>query len=545
MFTRRVALVLAAAALLTAQKPEPLPNGYALPNGWRITPVGRSVPTEDMVLHVSPAPDGKAVVALHAGFNPHGLVVINPSTEEVSQRVGLKSAWLGLAWHPSGKKLYVSGGNANGRKPTAAPVYEFGYSEGKLSEQPTAELVDAQTDMARILWSGLAHHPKKDILYAANRGTETTAPGHVVLFDSKTGKLQKRIQVEVNPYDLVLAPDGKTLFVSNWASDSVSVIDTEEERVVGTIPVGDNPNDMELSKDGRLFVSCANDNSVVVIDAKTRVPVERISTALTLQSPEGSTPNALTLDRENAMLFVANADNNNVAVVNVKQTGKSEVLGFIPAGWYPSAVAVIGTKTPKLYIGNSKGLGGYANPRGPHSPLAKDGSKEGLGSVKSLQKGSVQFVALANLRNELKGWTKQVYDNVPYKDEYLARAKAPQTESVIPREVGAGSPIKHVIYIIRENRTYDQVLGDMPKGNGDPRITIFGKAVTPNAHALSDQFVLFDNLYCDGEVSVDGHSWSNSAYATDFNEKLWPITYGGHSKAAPSLAFLPGAGSMW
>jgi hypothetical protein len=118
-------------------------------------------------------------------------------------------------------------------------------------------------------------------------------------------------------------------------------------------------------------------------------------------------------------------------------------------------------------------------------------------------------------------------------------------ESIIPREVGAGSPIHHVIYIIRENRTYDQVLGDDPRGNGDARLTIFGRKVTPNQHALAESFVLFDNLYCDGEVSEDGHSWSNSAYATDYNEKLWPASYGGQSNAKRTMAWVPSGGTLW
>jgi hypothetical protein len=136
--------------------------------------------------------------------------------------------------------------------------------------------------------------------------------------------------------------------------------------------------------------------------------------------------------------------------------------------------------------------------------------------------------------------------NSPYADELLTMAKAPaDTKTIVPREVGVGSVIKHVIYIIRENRTYDQVLGDLPKGKGDARLTIFGRKVTPNAHKLAEQFVQLDNLYCDGEVSVDGHSWSNSAYATDFNEKLWPVTYGGHSQARPSAAYTPATGHLW
>ncbi|MEJ7606873.1 MAG: beta-propeller fold lactonase family protein, partial [Bryobacteraceae bacterium] len=412
------------------------PNGYSLPNGWRISPVGKSIPTEDMLLNLVPSPDGKIVVALHGGFNPHGLVVIDTKTETVIQRIPLKSAWLGMAWQADGKRLFVSGGNANGRNSSLAPIYVFGYTAGKLSGEPVSTFNET-VDTSQVYWSGLAHHPKRNILYAANRGT-SAAPGQVVIFDSATGKLQKRINVEVNPYDLVLSEDGTFLFVSNWGSDSISIIDTASERVVGSVAVGDNPNDIELGDDGRLYVSCANDNSVIVVDTKSRQAVERISTALTPRSPEGSTPNGLALDRDTNILFVANADNNSVAAISVANPGKSEILGFLPTGWYPSSLALTGKK-PKLYIGNSKGMGGHANIRGPHSPLPP--GDEGTGSVKSLQKGSVTIVPLENTKSEIKRWTKQVYENVPYRDEFLARAKTPTAPTVLPREVGAGSPI--------------------------------------------------------------------------------------------------------
>jgi hypothetical protein len=157
----------------------------------------------------------------------------------------------------------------------------------------------------------------------------------------------------------------------------------------------------------------------------------------------------------------------------------------------------------------------------------------------------VEIFSVANLRSELKQLTKKVYDNTPYNDNLLAQAKEPAEPSVVPASVGAGSPIKHILYIIKENRTYDQVFGDLPRGNGDARLTIFGRKVTPNQHTLADQFVLLDNLYCDGEVSEDGHSWSNAAYATDANEKQWPITYGGHSKSDRNAAYVPSAGNIW
>ncbi|MCB0530514.1 MAG: hypothetical protein KDC65_18685, partial [Saprospiraceae bacterium] len=149
-------------------------------------------------------------------------------------------------------------------------------------------------------------------------------------------------------------------------------------------------------------------------------------------------------------------------------------------------------------------------------------------------------------RKKLRSLTRQAYANCPYNDDLLSKAKNnPSGPSIVPSTVGLGSPIKHVIYIIKENRTYDQVFGDLPQGNGDSRLTIFGREVTPNHHALVEQFVLLDNIYCDAEVSVDGHQWSNAAYATDFTEKHWPARYGGMSDAPYTAAAVPSAGYLW
>jgi YVTN family beta-propeller protein len=527
----------------TTQLPQPISGGFDLPNGWRITPAGKAiVETEDMVLKMVVAPDGRSVIATHAGYNPHGLVVIDAKTRQAVQRIPLKSTWLGLAWAPDGKTLYVSGGNANGNKvtPTLAPVYEFSYKDGRLSDQPTAQL-DETIALDKIYWSGLAHHPKKDLLYAANRGVNAQ-PSNVVVFDTRTRQIVTRIPVEINPYELVFSKDGATLFVSNWASSSVSVIDTASNRVTSVIRVGSNPNDMKLSDDGRLFVACSNDNTIYVIDTKKRRVIERLSTTLSPQAPEGSTPDALEIDQARKLLYVANADNNSVGVIRISNPAHSEVLGFIPTGWYPSALALTGLGR-YLYIANSKGEEGHSDIRGPGSPLPP--GPEGNGSVKTLQKGSVEFLPLDNLRLKIAGYTRQVLANTPYNDSLLTQARPAATPSIIPREVGAGSPIQHIIYIIKENRTYDQVYGDLPKGNGDARLTIFGRRVTPNQHALAEQFVTLDNLYCDGEVSVDGHSWSTSAYATDYTERRWPPEYGGFSQATSSPANTPSSGRLW
>jgi YVTN family beta-propeller protein len=423
----------------------------------------------------------------------------------------------------------------------------FGFENGKLSEKPLREL-SHRLPANEIYWAGLVHHPTKPLLFAVNRGTQPTT-GHVVVFDTNTGKRVAELPTDINPYTAVLNPAGDTLYVSNWGGRSVSVIDTTTNKTRATIRVGHNPNDMVLGRDGRLFVACGNENSVYVIDTKTLRPMEVISTAMHRMAPVGSTPNALALDPAGKMLFVANADNNNVAVINISEDEISNVVGFIPTAWYPASLA-LSPDRKSLYVGSAKGLGSYNNLNGPRSPLAKEpqgGDDDNRpGHVARLQRGSVSAIPLGGLKSEITAYTRQAMANSPYNDEQLARARPPKSgPSVVPRDVGAGSPIKHVIYIIKENRTYDQVLGDLPQGNGDPRLCIFGRNVTPNHHKLVEEFVLLDNLYCDAEVSVDGHSWSNAAYATDFNEKRWPPAYGGHSTAVTGPADQPSSGYLW
>ena len=173
--------------ILQAQPPQRLPQGgYSLPNGWRITPVGKAIPTEDLILNLTQSQDERIVVAQHGGFNPHGLLVIDVKTQAPIQRIGLKSAWLGLAWSRDGAKLYVSGGNASGPRHTSdvAPIYVFDYANGRLSEKPAAEWRDT-LPAGDVYWTGLAMHPKQDLLFAGNRGADPK-PGHIGVFDAQT-----------------------------------------------------------------------------------------------------------------------------------------------------------------------------------------------------------------------------------------------------------------------------------------------------------------------------------------------------------------------
>jgi YVTN family beta-propeller protein len=522
----------------TKRLPRHFADGSDLPNGWRITPAGKSVgEMGDLVLNLAPSPDGKVVISVNSGFLPHAIDVFDAKTQKKIQHIGLTSAWLGMAWSSDGRTLYVSGGNASGSKNKAdpvSPIYEFTYANGRLSEQPTGKLVET-IDPTLVWWSGVAYLPSKHLVYAANRGTGS-GPGNVVVFDAKTRQVVTRIPVETTPYQALLAPEGKLLFVSNWSSESVSVIDTATNKVIRTLHVGMNPNDMKLSSDGRLFVACSNDNTVYVIDAHKLQVIERLSTTLTPLAPEGSTPDALAIDNTRKLLYIANADNNSIAVAHIENRAHSTVVGFIPTGWYPSALLLV-DQDRILYIGNAKGEEGHPDPDGPHF---------GHESDKTLQKSSIEMLPVMDLKERLPQWTRQVTENTPYHDSLLSEARMPQEPSIIPQHVGEASEIKHIIYIIKENRTYDQEFGDIPNANGDPKLVLFGDKVTPNQHALAKEYVVLDNLYCDGEVSVDGHSWSNSAYATDFNEKQWPAEYGGHSTAAYSVhAMVPSAGHLW
>ena len=524
-----------------------------LPNGLRITPAGKSIATVgDLITNLTMSPDGRIVVAVNSGYLPHALNVFDTKTQKPIQRIELKTTWLGMTWSPDGHTFYVSGGNAGGdinKADPVAPIYEFTYANGRLSDAPVGKLTET-IDPKQVWWSGAAYLPLKHWLYAANRGTGS-GPSNVVVFDTTTREIVTRIPVEVSPYQAVLASDGKRLFVSNWSSESVSVIDTETNKVIRTLHVGMNPNDMQISSDGRLFVACSNDNTVYVIDIHTLQVLERLSTTQTPLAPEGSTPNALAIDDARHLLYIANADNNSIAVADIGSRMHTSVVGFIPTGWYPSALT-LADHGNTLYVGASRGEQGHANPKGPLSPLVpkKNGTDGYFGTmdeyIGALQTGNLEVLPVADIHEKLSRWTRQVVENTPYSDSLLSEARPPQEPSIIPQQVGATSPIQHVIYIIKENRTYDQVFGDLAHANGDPQLTIFGEKITPNQHALAKQYVILDNLYCDGEVSYDGHSWSTAAYATDFNQKQWPSLYASRTDASgDARAVIPSAGRIW
>ena len=308
------------------------------------------------------------------------------------------------------------------------------------------------------------------------------------------------------------------------------VYNTIAQKVAYTIAVGDNPNELCLSRNGRyLFTANANDNSVSVIDIKKRAVIETLNAALFAGSPEGSTTNGLALSTDEKTLYIANADNNCLCVFDVSRPGSSHSKGFIPVGWYPTNVKVIGKK---IFVTNGKGFTSMANPYGPDPAnkseklsYHKGDPAQTVQYIGGLFKGTLSIID-APTDKLLATYSQVVYHNTPYDKKKELIAAGIEKGNPVPSRIGDSSPIKYVFYIIKENRTYDQVLGDMKEGNGDTSLCLFGGKVTPNLHALAREFVLLDNFYVDAEVSADGHNWSMGGYADDYLEKTWPTSYG-------------------
>ncbi len=514
-------VVSAALAPLAVRAPSPdarpgyLGNGTTLlPNGWRIAPAGRHVQIGDLPLNMIPSPDGRFLIVTNNGWEKPTLSVFDTKSLQLVSRLPVNNAWLGLAWHPDGHRLFSSGASEN-------VIYELEWANGRLKEsrkivlgQPERRRGPEELENAGFV-AGLAMSADGTRLYSVQvYGQMLTA------IDVAQHTIAARVPLAAEPYSCVLSKDGRMLFVSLWGGAKVLMFDAQTLAPAGEIAVGPHPNAMALTADGRrLFVACANTNAVWAVDVATRSAAEEISVALYPDAPVGTTPNALALSPDGRTLLVANADNNTVAAVDISKPGWSRVQGWIPVGWYPTGV-LFDRDGSRIFVLDGKGLTSAANLRGPQPGGARVDSQY----TGNMFQGALSIVPTPTAAM-LAQMTARVRELTPYTDAgRLAPPEAPRA-SPIPARVGGSSPIKHVFYIIRENRTYDQVFGDLPDGDGDPQLTLFGADVTPNAHALVKQFVLFDNFYVDAEVSYDGHAFSMGAYATDFVEKMWPPNY--------------------
>jgi DNA-binding beta-propeller fold protein YncE len=481
-----------------------------LPNQWSLRPAGRQIPLGDFPVNIALHPDGHWLAALHAGYSEHEIVVVDLQRRHTTSRVCIDQAFYGLCFSPDGRQLFASGGEFG-------VVHAYEFDDGLLSHH-RALAVKRPDD--KFVTGGVAVDAKGEHLFAVG-----TWGDQVVIVPLAHPEAHVTVELDNDSFPYACTPEasGKRLFVSLWNKAVVAVIDLTQHKVVATWPTEKHPTEMALSADGKtMYVACSNSTEVSVLDAEHGRARQTIHCALYPGAPSGNTPSSLCLTPDGQMLFVANSDANNLAVFNVADPGRAQPLGFIPTGWYPTAVRY-NAADRRLYVTNGKGTMSLANPQGPNPLLPRNQTVRQY--IGSLMRGTLSVIDLPRPR-QMAALSHQAYQCSPLRADQGVTAQA-SADNPIPAKVGAASPIKHVIYIIKENRTYDQVLGDMREGNGDSHLCIFPEKITPNHHALARQFVLLDNFYVDGEVSADGHQWSMGAYATDFVEKLWPLTYRG------------------
>lgn len=490
-----------------------------LPNGWSLTPVGKRLPLGDLPLNMAVSASKKLVAVTNNGQSVQSLQLINTVTDRVLHSIEIPKSWYGLHFSADEKYLYASGGNDNW-------ILKYAIRNNKFLLSDSIKLGDKWPN--KISPTGIEIDDNAHLMYVVTKDNNTL---YIINLISK--KIIEQYKLDGEAYTCLLAPGKKQLYISCWGCDKILVFDLKTKSFTQRINVGDNPNEICLSKNGNyLFVSNANDNSVSVIDTKQYKVIEVLNAALYPNAPSGSTSNAVALSGDDKTLYVANADNNCLAVFDVSKPGFSESKGFIPAGWYPTNVKVIGKK---IYITNGKGFSSLPNAKGP-DPTNKEEEvnyqqadfkkkQSRIEYIGGLFKGTMSIINEPAAK-QLSIYSQAVYRNTPYTKEKEFHSKV-EAGNPIPSKVGDPSPIKYVFYIIKENRTYDQVLGDVSKGNGDTSLTLFGEKITPNQHKLVDEFVLLDNFYVDGEVSADGHNWSLGAYATDYLEKTWQTSYGG------------------
>ncbi len=536
-----VALV-AAAALMSQPAPReqvgPQPDGsFLLSSGWRIKAAGTQIPVDTFPMAAAVTPDKRFLLVLNGGYNPPSVAVIDIASGKTVGNAAVPDGWLGLTIAKAGDKVYVGGGSQ-------AAIYEFSLANGVLKPSRMFPIVAQKDRKPEDFVGDVQFSPDGHLLYATDLYRDS-----VVVVNPQSGFVVSHIKTGRRPYRILFHPSGKSFYVSSWADGSIGQYDANTGEALATVRVAPHTTDMvwrEGSVEGhpeiaaRLFVSASNTNNVYALGATESGDLARLETinlSLTPRQPVGSTPSGLGLSADGSKLFVACADANAAAVVDISGE-RSRVLGFIPTGWYPTDA--FGLPDGRMAVLNGKGLRSYPNPQGPNPATVNNNSNQ---YVARIQKGTVQLVDVPD-ESKLMSYTGEVLANTPYRDEKLDDPAIPAGSPVRPN-----GPIRHVIYIVKENRTYDQVLGDMKEGNGDASLVLFGENTTPNLHKLARDFVLLDNFYVNSDVSADGHNWATAAIAPDFTQRMWPSQYARRSKIynfeGGEPANSPPAGYIW
>ena len=492
----RIALVLASLLCAAASAQTPVFTS-PLPTGVRLDPAGDAVDLGSMPLNVVVAPGSDKAIVVLSGWREQGIQIVDLKTRQVTQTLLQDGAFYGAALSPDGHMIYVSGGNTD-------KVFVYSWNDSKATLANTFKLAKAKTadGTGTSYPAGLAVAPNGKFVYVAENVGD-----HLAVVNAATGKVVQRFPTDHYPYGVVLSAN-EHVFVSAWGSTTVSefhVLADGRLAGIGRIEVGRHPSALGFSR-SRLYVALAGSDRVAIIDTRSRKVIGYLHDSAPGAPPEGSTPNALAISADGKRLFVAEGDNNAVAVFDL---ATNTPLGRIPTDWYPTAVAEAG---PQLLLLSGKGHGTHANPDGLVPIKVTQADRPHAYTLGQLN-GSLRLLPSATSAAELSAFTQRVTSANNWQASPAARHYP---------------PFKHVIYIIKENRTYDQVLGDIKEGDGDASLLYFpATAVTPNHHELARRFGLYDRFFVNAECSSQGHIWSTAAYVTDYGEKTIPSAYAG------------------
>jgi YVTN family beta-propeller protein len=532
--------------------------GVVVPTAQLIRPAGKVLEVHSRPVDAVLSPDGGT---LYVKDN-RGVVVVDAATWTVRQEIGMKggTSMTGIAVSRDGKRVYATDAS-NG-------LHEFAAgTDGKISESRVIELPGPDGRKGSGAQGkgvqGTGHAYPCGVALSADEDTAYVCLSRINalgLIDLKKGELREEIPVGVAPFAVRLAPDGAAAYVTNWggrrakedersadssgtpalvdergiaASGTVSIVDLKEKREVGEIETGLSASGVELSTDGAtLYVANANADTVSVIDVGARRVEHQLNVRPDESLPFGSMPNGLALAPDGKTLYVSCAGNNALAVVRLATDSAASVAGYIPTGWYPGGVV---TRGDEVFVASIKGLGS-------RSERPRDKGRNVFRHLGILQKIEAPGDA------ELARMTEQARRDARVPQVLAARDRDEVRRDVIPVPVpqhpGEPSVFEHVVYVIKENRTFDQVYGDMGKGNVDPSLCIFGREVTPNQHALAEQFVLLDNFYCNGVCSADGHSWATEGSVTPYLERSFGGFHRSYTFGDDPLTF-SSSGFVW
>jgi DNA-binding beta-propeller fold protein YncE len=505
------ALILLVSLSAMAQTVSPLSrdrlraNQTCLPTGVCLDPTGRSFAAGNMPLGMVLSPEGDRLVLSLNGWRQQGIQVVDRHAGTIVQTIPQPSAFLGLAFSKDGRTLYASGGNED-------VIYRYAWRDKQATLIDSIILApkEPKKDGTRFPAGIAVSHDDKYLFVAENIGDALA----VVEVESK--RVAQRLQTEPYPYAVAISPANE-IYVSAWGGQTVSVFAPEKGALKerGRLSVGRHPSALLLNREGsRLFVASASTNSIAVVDTKRMSVLTRLLDPAPAGPNQGSTPNALALSHDGLRLYVAEADNNAVAVFQLAGNGSgaargrgvSRLIGRIPVEWYPAALLM--TRDALLVL-NGKGKGPRANPQFPTPDVAL--SDDSIAYTLGQLNGTITTLPAEIEPLELMQLTRRVVRANNWSRASGRTQKYP--------------PFKHVIYIIKENRTYDQVFGDLPQGDGDPSLVFFPGTISPNHHALAERFGLFDRFFCNAEVSSQGHVWSTAGYVTDYGEKTIPSLY--------------------